>query len=150
MSVCEGCLNILSRFYERFITVSQGIHHGFTRDSSRFHDGFTRDSTLLTSVSSRFHNGLVMFHKGFITISHRFHHDLTSVSSRSHSGFIAVPRQFNRGFTPCHCYTRQSLFFLDQNISSRVVNSPRHKMVKGAAYHQVRNTQVWLRLLGWA
>lgn len=31
---------------------------------------------------------------------------------------------------------RQSLFFLDQNISSRVVNSPRHKMVKGPAYHQ--------------
>lgn len=30
----------------------------------------------------------------------------------------------------------QSLFFLDQNISARVVNSPRHKMVKGAAYHQ--------------
>ncbi|CAM9815542.1 unnamed protein product, partial [Hapterophycus canaliculatus] len=29
-----------------------------------------------------------------------------------------------------------SLFFLDQNISARVVNSPRHKMVKGAAYHQ--------------
>eukprot|EP00903_Cladosiphon_okamuranus_P012375 g11598.t1 len=29
-----------------------------------------------------------------------------------------------------------SLFFLDQNISSRVVNSPRHKMQKGAAYHQ--------------
>ncbi|CAN0422551.1 unnamed protein product, partial [Ectocarpus sp. 8 AP-2014] len=29
-----------------------------------------------------------------------------------------------------------SLFFLDQNISARVVNSPRHKMTKGAAYHQ--------------
>ncbi|CAM9912680.1 unnamed protein product, partial [Ectocarpus sp. 6 AP-2014] len=29
-----------------------------------------------------------------------------------------------------------SLFFLDQNISARVVNSPRHKMIKGAAYHQ--------------
>ncbi|CAN0315882.1 unnamed protein product, partial [Ectocarpus sp. 4 AP-2014] len=29
-----------------------------------------------------------------------------------------------------------SLFFLDQNISARVVNSPRHKMTKGGAYHQ--------------
>ncbi|CAN0423812.1 unnamed protein product, partial [Discosporangium mesarthrocarpum] len=28
-----------------------------------------------------------------------------------------------------------SLFFLDQNISTRVVNSPRHQMVKGTAYH---------------
>jgi HCO3- transporter family len=30
-----------------------------------------------------------------------------------------------------------SLFFLDQNISSRVVNSPKHNMKKPAAYHQV-------------
>eukprot|EP00953_Heterococcus_sp_UTEX-ZZ885_P018259 10197-Heterococcus_DN1.PRE.2 len=29
-----------------------------------------------------------------------------------------------------------SLFFLDQNISSRVVNSPKHNMKKPAAYHQ--------------
>jgi len=28
-----------------------------------------------------------------------------------------------------------ALFFLDQNISSRIVNSPRHKMKKGAAYN---------------
>ena len=42
-------------------------------------------------------------------------------------------------YLPCSVFLVllwQSLFFLDQNISSRVVNSPRHKMVKGPAYHQ--------------